>query len=64
MLRGLDGKAALATGGSRGIGKLHRKLMAVGIDDRVVPVWVEKSEYADIERRWRRKHSEAGLATA
>ena len=46
------------------IGKLHRKLMAVGIDDRVVPVWVEKSEYEDFMRRWRRKHPEARLATA
>ena len=46
------------------IGKLHRKLMAVGINDDVAPLWIEKSEYDDIERRWRRKHPEASLASA
>ena len=46
------------------IGKLHRKLMAVGINDDVAPLWIEKSEYDDIERRWLKKHPEDGLATA
>ena len=46
------------------IGKLQDKLMAVGIDDDVAPIWVEKSEYEDIVRRWNRKHPEASLATA
>ena len=59
-----DQKNLAASWTSRIIGKLHRKLMAVGIDDRVVPVWVEKSEYEDFMRRWRRKHPEASLATA
>lgn len=46
------------------IGRLHRKLMPVGIYYDVAPLWVEKSEFEDIERRWRRKHPEADLATA
>ena len=46
------------------IGRLHRKLMAVGMYDEVAPLWIEKSEYEDIERRWLRKHPEADLATA
>ena len=46
------------------IGRLQRKLMAVGINDDVAPVWVEKSEYEDFMRRWRRKHPEASFATA
>lgn len=46
------------------IGKLHRKLMAVGINDNVAPLWIEKSEYDDIERRWLKKHPEDRLASA
>ena len=46
------------------IGRLHRKLRPAGIDYNVAPLWVEKSEFEDIERRWRRKHPEADLATA
>lgn len=46
------------------IGRLRRKLMAVGIDYGVAPLWVEKSEYDDILRRSRRKRPEADLATA
>ena len=46
------------------IGKLHRKLMAVGINDDVAPLWIEKSEYEDIERRWLKKHPEDRLASA
>lgn len=46
------------------IGRLHRKLMAVGIYYDVAPLWVEKSEYEAILRRWRRKHpEEAARAT-
>ena len=46
------------------IGKLHRKLMAVGINDNVAPLWIEKSEYDDIEQRWLKKHPEDRLASA
>ena len=59
-----DQKNLDASWTSRIIGKLHRKLMAVGINDDVAPLWIEKSEYEDIERRWLKKHPEASLATA
>ena len=59
-----DQKNLDASWTSRIIGKLHRKLMAVGINDDVAPLWIEKSEYEDIERRWLKKHPEDRLATA
>ena len=46
------------------IRRVRPKLIEAGIEEFPSPSWVEKSDWQDVYRKWRRLHSEANVETA